>query len=537
MLRNKFKMKKALALVLFLSFLISGLNAQEKNKAELEKMRGLVYSEDPQINSLAEKIFSQCIFSKLLDPLPPALPHKWFSPGGGYIGQWVWDTQFVLAAYAPMGEDTVIRGVYDNYWHTIRTNPEAPKGTYRYGMVPNFLKEWPPLGYSQIPILAWGMMQVYRQTGDLKLLQESLPYLVAFDQWYSTERDVDHDGLIEYGAYKPIGKAGMLQTARFETFDYFPTMDSMKMTHHPTRAEGGEWYGNVEGVEQTCFLLMSERAIVEMAEILGDKKLARQYKKVIARRIDAMQKKMWSLDKKFFFSLDRDSDRPIDVRSIQGFLTMCCDAATKEQAKSLVSELKEPAKWWCAYPVPTVALNDAKFSAKGFWRGDMWPVTTYLVAYGLNRYGYHDEARQLTDKLVELSKFKGVNERYNGLTGQSLGVNGLGMSCSVWSMIVENYYGITGDFTTICLPKNAKGRHLRLGQLEVSYPEDDQVLLISDFQRSLKVVFPNAKRDGQLMVFLEGKQLSKSALRKSPNAVEFKAEPDKHYLIKLSHEN
>jgi glycogen debranching enzyme len=527
-------MKRTIISTLALLLLFGTLLAQEKNAPEMAKMRTLVYTEDPQLNSIAEKIFSQCIFSKLLDPLPPAMPNKWFSPGGGYVGQWVWDTQFVLAAYAPMGEDAIIRGVFDNYWQTIANNPEAPSGSYRYGMVPNFLKDWPPLGYSQIPILAWGMLQVYRQTGDRELLKQALPYLVAFDHWYSTERDVDNDGLIEYGAYKPIGKAGMLQTARYETFDFFPSMDTMKMTKHPVRNEGGEWYGNVEGVEQTCFLLMSERALVEIAGVLGEKKLAVQYEKIIRRRVDAIQKKMWDPGEKFFYSLDRDTDRPIQVRSIQGFLTLCCDAATKEQAKALVAELKDTSRWWCAYPVPTVAINDPKFSPKGFWRGDMWPVTTYLVAYGLNRYGFYDEARQLTDKIVGLFELNGVNERYNGITGQPLGVQGLGMSCSVWSMIVENYYGVTNDYKTICLPKGAKGRHLKLGQLEVTYPEDNQVVICSGFERKLKVVFPSVSSKARFTVTCDGVILPKAALQTLARSVEFNTEPNKHYLVKSS---
>lgn len=107
--------------ILFLCFLhlLSNLAAQENIESEIVKMRELIRTEDPQLNTIAEKIFSQCIFSKLLDPISPALPNKWFSPGGWYLGQWIWDTQFVVAAYAPMGADAIIRGVFDNYWQTI----------------------------------------------------------------------------------------------------------------------------------------------------------------------------------------------------------------------------------------------------------------------------------------------------------------------------------------------------------------------------------------------------------------------------------
>ena len=110
------------------------------------------------------------------------------------------------------------------------------------------------------------------------------------------------------------------------------------------------------------------------------------------------------------------------------------------------------------FRVPTVALNDPKFDPKGFWRGDMWPVTTYLVAYGLNRYGYQDEARKLTGKDGRVvCPAMGVNERYNGVTGKATWgagsgyvVLGLEYDCGKITL------GITNDYQTICVPKNAK---------------------------------------------------------------------------------
>ncbi|MCY3021085.1 MAG: trehalase family glycosidase [Planctomycetota bacterium] len=508
---------------------IPGIPEQQDLAALKARFAANVETEDAALNSLIGKLYGDCVLSKLFAPQPPALPHKWFSPGGGYVGQWVWDTMFVAIAYAPLDDDETIREVFENYWYTIENNPEAPKGSYRYGMVPNFLKPWPPLGYSQIPILAWGCQKVFQQTNDRRLIERALPYLVAFDEWYSTERDTDGDLLIEYGAYKDVG-AGMLQTARYETFDLHVTLDDMKMTRHPRRNEGGEWYGNVDAVEQTCFLLMSERAIVDMARLLGNTELAQRYEQTVARRIKAMQDKMWDADKGFFYSLDRDSDRKIPAKTIQGFLTMACNAATKDQGAILAGQLKDPKQWWCEYPVPTCALDDPKFDPKGFWRGDMWPATTYLVAYGLCRYGYHDLARELTDKMRLLIAEKGINERYNSRTGQPLGVPGLGMTCSIWSMIVQNVYGVQDDFRTIRVPPGAKGRKLKLGKLRVAYPDDDAVELMSAFEREFRVIVPGAA-DVQPLVSCDGKPLEAGELKHVDGAAVFKAAPAHTYRV------
>ena len=42
---------------------------------------------------------------------------------------------FVLNAWAPLDDNEVVHDVFRNYWNIIDNNPEAPKGSYRYGMV------------------------------------------------------------------------------------------------------------------------------------------------------------------------------------------------------------------------------------------------------------------------------------------------------------------------------------------------------------------------------------------------------------------
>ena len=84
----------------------------------------------------------------------------------------------------------------DNHWYTVDHNPEAPKGSFRYGMVPNYLGPWPPLGYSQIPILGWGCRMVYRQTNDRARVERCLPYLDLFDERYSSESSYEIRGII-----------------------------------------------------------------------------------------------------------------------------------------------------------------------------------------------------------------------------------------------------------------------------------------------------------------------------------------------------
>lgn len=337
-----------------------------------ENLPKLVYTEDPELTRQVHNLYIDCLFDKLWEPALPGLPYKWFSitgAGDQSYGkcQLQWDPMFVLNAWAPLDDNQVAHDVFKNYWNVIDNNPEAPEGSYKYGLIPCTTKpDLPQDGNSQIPILAWGCLMVFNQTNDFELLELCIPYLDKFLTWYATERDVDNDGLIEYGAYKKVSIGDMVQTARFETFDFHATLDDLQLTEHPTRGTGGAWYGNIEGVEQTSFLAMSERAMIEVCEITGRIEMRDKYKSRLAKRTEAIRTKMWDPETKFFYSLYRDTDEMIRIKTLQGFLTLTAGLASEVQAKELVKQLTDPSLFWSKYPLTTSSMDEPTFKPDGF---------------------------------------------------------------------------------------------------------------------------------------------------------------------------
>ena len=507
-------------------------------KANLPKQ---IITQDPKLTEQVHNLYIDCLFDKVWEPALPGLPYKWISitgAGDESYGktQLQWDTMFVLNAWAPLDDDELVRDVFRNYWNVIDNNPEAPKGSYRYGMVPCVTNpDLPQMGFAQIPILAWGCLNIFNQTNDRELLDLCLPYLDAYLTWYATERDVDNDGLIEYGAYKKISIGDMVQTAKFETFDFHATLDDLKLTKHPTRGTGGEWYGNIEGVEQTCFLAISERAMIEMCQVTGRLEMKEKYENRLARRTEAFRTRMWDPETKFFYSLNRDTDEKIPVRTLQGFMALTAGLASVEQAEELVKQLTDPSQFWSKYPVTTTAMNEPTFDPNGFWRGDMWPPTNHLIAIGLNRYGYHDVAIEIANKMQELvEKYDGhAYERYNGVDGVGIGVKDYCWGVVTWSIQVNTIYGIGEDYRSITLPPNAKGRRLKLGKLEVHYPTDESVELKTAFQREFNVVFPGQKE--KLKVQCDGKPVECNSEADTASNVAFTAMPERTYVVSIDH--
>jgi len=122
-------------------------------------------------------------------------------------------------------------------------------------------------------------------------------------------------------------------------------------------------------------------------------------------------------------------------------------------------------------------------------------------------------------------------ERYDGTKGTPLGVPDYCWGSTIWSMVVHNVYGIQEDYRTIVVPSHAKGRRLKLGKLELSYPSDKSVKVRTVFEREFRVIFPGQK--GKIKVQSNGKSVK--CLHKDvplPEVI-FIASPHKTYIVSI----
>ena len=418
---------------------VAGPFANQAGAAEQAavNIRSLFRWNDPEVIRLTEEVFQKCILGKVF-PAEAPMKHNWIAPGGGYRGQWIWDTMFVVDLLSILpGQQKVIRNVFQNYWDfQVRWNKEMPD--YAHDMIPCMIvpgkKNWVKFpAYSQIPILAWGVERVYRRNGDKELVEQCLKPLERFHEWYWRERDVTNVGLIAVGSY-----SGATQHARWETFDYECNMDGLKMTKHPTRKgeKEGAWYGDICVTGNTSFLVLAEKSLLRLAEIMGDKEMAARRVARIDKAVEAMRKHMWDQEAGTFLSVERDTLKKVPVATIGSWIPLHAGIPTKAQAKRMAEVLQTPG-WQTPLPVPTVDRKDKRFKSNGFWRGDVWPPTNYQVASGLAAYGHKDIAADIADKTVANAINNGISEHYDSISGKRLGVEFLGMTCTIVTMMLD----------------------------------------------------------------------------------------------------
>ncbi len=417
----------------------------DNSKADI---RSLFESNREDAMTLTEDVFRKCILDKIIAPTAP-LKRNWVYPGGPYYkGQWIWDSMFVVDLLSILPDKKkVIQDIFGNYWDfQDRWNKKMPE--YARDMITGVIKTdpQPVRQFSQIPILAWGLERVYRRNGDKQLLEQCLGRLERFHDWYWRERDVTNIGLVTVGSY-----SGIVQHARWETFDYECNMDDLKLTTHPTRKgpEEGAWYGDICVTGNTSYLIMGERSLARLARIMGDHAMAQRRQRRIDKAVKAMRDHMWDDKAGTFLSVKRDTLEKIPVATISSWVPLTAGVPTEAMAGRMAEVLSSEA-WQTPLPVPTVDRTDARWKSRAFWRGDVWPSTNYQIACGLADYGHKTLAADIADKTVANAIKNGINEHYDSVSGKPIGVPDYCMSSTLVTMMLD---GLTQKYNLRLRPR------------------------------------------------------------------------------------
>jgi glycogen debranching enzyme len=275
---------------------------------------------------------------------------------------------------------------------------------------------------------------VYRRNKDLELVRAALPHLEAFHNWYWRERDLDDVGMVTVGSYD-----GTLKNARYETYDNEVDLDTLKLIPHPKRSPGeanGPWYGDIYIPANTAYLLLSEQSLIRLAEAVGDEALAARRRPILAKGTTAMRTHMWDEEQGCFLGVRREGVRKVSPATIGGMVPLQAHIPTDKQAARMAAALAGP-HWNTPLAIPTVDAMDSKYKSDGFWRGDVWPSTTYQTLEGLAAFGHRELTAKFAGKLLDNAIKVGISEHYDSQTGAPLGVPNLGMSAVMLTIALE----------------------------------------------------------------------------------------------------
>ncbi|MCS7293236.1 MAG: amylo-alpha-1,6-glucosidase [Gloeomargarita sp. SKYBB_i_bin120] len=229
----------------------------------------------------------------------------------------------------------------------------------------------------------------FRRTGDRQLLTQLWPHVEAALRWMDTYGDRDGDGFVEYARKVHTG----LRNQGWK--------DSDDAIFYPdgTIAEPPLALCEVQG-----YVYEAKLQAAHMAEALE------QWERAAALRQQALdlQQRFWRAfwcDDIGGYALALDSEkRPCRVRSSNMGHCLFSGIAHPDHAARIAAQILEP-HFFSGWGIRTVPQGEGRYNPMSYHNGSIWPHDNALIAAGLARYGYKEEAVRVLTALFDASQF------------------------------------------------------------------------------------------------------------------------------------
>ena len=291
---------------------------------------------------------------------PDRWPHRWM---------WLWDSAFHAIGWRhldPQLAQEMLQAVLG------QQNAE--------GFIPHMTTPTMQSSITQPPVLAFAASLLREFGATDQWYSQIYPALAGYVRWDLAHRDTDGDGLVEWFIENDpdcrSGESGMDNSTRFDK--------ACKLG----------------AVDFNSFLALECQLLGEMADGLGKNQEAMAWQGESQRLASLIRQRLYDPDTGFFYDSDTTAGKLSPVMASSGFLPLICGAANADQALSLVSHLQNFDTFGTPFPIASIA-NDLEERSTDMWRGPAWICINWLVAYGLQRYGYHNQASTLRHKTIE----------------------------------------------------------------------------------------------------------------------------------------
>jgi neutral trehalase len=215
-----------------------------------------------------------------------------------------------------------------------------------------------------LPLFAWAEFNLFHKSANKKRVKDVMPILKKYMDW------IDGAFKAENGLYEaPFASSTMFNAPR-------------KGAHYC--------------IDFNAALAVNALFMASLGDILNDKDLMFQYKRMYFSLKTRINTLMWSPETNFYHDLDLKGAR-LPVKTIAGFWPLLAEIPNEERADKLIGHLTNPKTFGTEHPFPTLSADSPEFSENGEgFKGSVVPPFTFMVIKGLERYEHFDLARECT---------------------------------------------------------------------------------------------------------------------------------------------
>lgn len=422
---------------------VEEIRAMIARQAEKHEKRAEGFGEFKEVYKAMQTCMAwDTIYEPAKDRMVSPVSRRWNKFWSGYV-LFCWDNYFA-AQIASVDSKEI---AYSNLIEMTAERTEA-------GFVPNFASA---LGASsrdrsQPPVGAVSLLETYKRWKEKWIVEYLFDALIGWNNWWYEHRQIE-PGLFAWGSdpYTPHvdhysekeGVDDRFGAALESGLDNSPMYDDI-----PFDKERHMLY--LADVGLTGLVIMDTRALLELAEIIGDEERA----DILRQRLEMCEKgiqRLWCEEDGFFYNLRTDTGEFSKRISPTNFYALYSSSVTEEQTKRVIDEhFYNPEEFWGDYIMPSIARNDPAYPEQDYWRGRIWPPMNFLAYGALKARSLDKPAKDLAERSAKLILKewldKGhVHENYCANTGEG---------CNVWSS--DSFYHWGGLLGLIALREAKK---------------------------------------------------------------------------------
>lgn len=318
-----------------------------------------------------------------------------------YRGYWEWGLPAVQwhTSLNPEVNSSFMKRVLDLFLKYQRKDGYVTHAIYINEKNPG--EGWGKENIIQTPHIPWVSLRYYQKTKDIKSLKKWYPKLKKYYQYLNQSRD-EKCLKLHLWAIINIYETGM---------DDYP---SLQRVSYGEKGEGGRkenfCYPAIFAAER-CYY---EKSMQKIAEVLGKKDDAENWRKESQRTKEAMDKILWDKRKKWYGVLHADKTLETIIGA-DGLFPFAYGLVDKDKAKLARGNF---IKLLGNYGVFTVSPFEKRFHEETYWQGPAWPTSCACGMATCFNY-YPDLIKKVKDGLINfILKYPSVWECMSAKTGK-----------------------------------------------------------------------------------------------------------------------
>ncbi|MDQ6724656.1 MAG: amylo-alpha-1,6-glucosidase [Actinomycetota bacterium] len=221
-------------------------------------------------------------------------------------------------------------------------------------------------------------------------------------KWIEDFGDRDGDGYVEYQRATDRGLANQ---------GWKDSWDAIRF------ADGRLARGSVALCEVQGYVYAAYLARAHFADELGDAPTATRFRSKAAALKTAFNRDFW-LEDRGWFAMGLDGGKqPIDALASNIGHCLWTGIVDEDKARAVADRLLSP-EMFSGWGIRTLASNMVGYNPLGYHVGSVWPHDNAIIAAGLTRYGFTDEAHRVIVAMLDTAGFFGgrLPELFGGLS-------------------------------------------------------------------------------------------------------------------------